>query len=450
MTESLSQAVRIRISVAGVWLFAAFCVLLILGPKQYDDSIGYLTGDDFRSPIYPLAIDLFRLTFGRYFEWPLVAFQLTAGGWALYWFSRRLAKTFELSQRGFALVLALCATPYFGISIQTGNAILSEALAYPIFLLAMGFLIQCIVENKLRPAIHFLLLTTFLVLTRKQFLFLFVMIVPLLFLLRHAGLRWSRLAALGILVCCLVPLTHFAESANNYIRHGKLSPVSYTGIQLIVGAIYVSKADDAFAIADPGQKHLFEKIHAMASEKALTLDTLDRAQQERITNRFQHFLSNYHNLIGIPALVFNDLHGMSGDEPGYREALDKEVMSLAITLIRENPIRYATLYVLNLSYGFGGHGIGDGYGLRGAYFFVLQLAALLYLVLAARGDATLLQMRNVAIFLSLVHWGNVSEVALLEPVLDRYSFYTSTLWMMTIAALMARAIDRTPALLPPE
>jgi hypothetical protein len=137
---------------------------------------------------------------------------------------------------------------------------------------------------------------------------------------------------------------------------------------------------------------------------------------------------------------------MSGDEPGYREALDKAALSLAITLIRENPIRYATLYVLNLSYGFGGHGIGDGYGLRGAYFFVLQLAALLYLVLVAKDDASLLQMRNVAIFLSLVHWGNVSEVALLEPVLDRYSFYTATLWMMTIAALMARAIDRAPAL----
>lgn len=450
MTDSQSQAGLTRTSVAGVWLLAAFCVLLILGPKHYDDSIGYLTGDDFRSPIYPLAIDLFRLTFGKYFEWPLVAFQLTAGGWALYWFSSRLAKTFELSQRGFALVLALCATPYFGISIQTGNAILSEALAYPIFLLAMGFLIQCIAENKLRPAIHFLLLTTLLVLTRKQFLFLFVMIIPLLFLLRHAGVRWSRLAALSILVCCLVPLTHFAESANNYIRHGKLSPVSYTGIQLIVGAIYVSKADDALAIADPVEKRYFEKIHAMASAKVLTLDTLDSVKDERIANRFQHFFVNYHNLMRTSSFAFNEVYGLSGSEQGYRESLDKAAMSLAITLIRENPIRYATLYVLNLSYGLGGHGIGDGYGLRGAYFFVLQLAALLYLVLAARGDASLLQMRNVAIFLSLVHWGNVAEVALLEPVLDRYSFYTSTLWMMTIAALMARAIDRAPALRRPE
>jgi hypothetical protein len=98
---------------------------------------------------------------------------------------------------------------------------------------------------------------------------------------------------------------------------------------------------------------------------------------------------------------------MSGDEPGYREALDKAALSLAITLIRENPIRYATLYVLNLSYGFGGHGIGDGYGLRGAYFFVLQLAALLYLVLVAKDEPSLVQMRNVAIFLSLVR----SEIA---------------------------------------
>jgi hypothetical protein len=450
MTDSNGHAGRSSPPAAGILLFAAFFVLFILGPKHYDDSFGYLMGDDFRSPIYPMVIDFFRFIFGGNFEWLLVAFQLTVGACAVYWFTRQLAKAFGLSHQGFALLLALCATPYFGLSIQAGNAILSEALAYPLFLIAMGFLVESVTEKKLKPAIYFFLITTLLVLTRKQFLFLFVMIIPFLVFLRYSGVRWSRLFALSVLVCCLVPLTQFAESVNNYIRHGKLSPVSYTGIQLIVGAIYVSKADDVRAIADLRQKRFFETIHVLATEKALTLDMLGRIKDERVANKFSHFFSNYHNLMNAAGSAFKEVYDMSGSEPEYREALDRATMPLAITLIRENPLRYATLYALNLSYGFGGHGIGDGYGLRGIYFLILQLSVLLYLVLAARNDPSQVQMRNIVIFLSLAHWSNVSEVALLEPVLDRYSFYTSTLWMMMIAALIARAIERPAALRQPE
>jgi hypothetical protein len=97
-------------------------------------------------------------------------------------------------------------------------------------------------------------------------------------------------------------------------------------------------------------------------------------------NSFQHFFTNYHNIIGTERHALERIYlGKSFTWPEQLIIQDREATRLALTLIRENPRRYVMMYLLNISYGLGGHGIGDGYGIRGNYFALLQLVALLLL-----------------------------------------------------------------------
>ena len=418
-------------------LAIAFFGLFFLGPAHYEDSAGYISGEGFRSPLYPLLVTIFGF-FGNYREWALIAFQLVTGYFAIGWFAKKFSSAVRLPPHGFDVFIILCATPYFGIVIKTGNAILTEGIAYPLFLITMGFLFNCLAEKRLRSAALFFLMTALLVLARKQFLFLFVIGLPLLYFLRLNGVAWVGIARLAGFLALLIPATFAVEGINGYVRHGSMIPVSYTGKQLLVGALFVADSHDTSAISNLNERRYFENLISIASTSNMTLETLANVQKQRTTNTFQHFVANYINLINIIDDTFSESYrSVYHTEAERVTMLDKTTKDLAIILIKRHTIKYGSVYVLNLIYGFGGHGIGDGYGLRGIYFFMLQLFLLIFVISASRDRPETIRIRNVVLFLSLVHWGNILEVSILEVALDRYTFYTSTIWLAVIAGLLS-------------
>ena len=425
-----------------VSVLAVFTLLMLHGPQHYTDTETYFNGTLIRSPLYPFVINVFRFLCGNSFEYWLVAFQLILGGWAIHTFCSVVSRQFSLPPWGVLVTLALAASPYFGLSIQTGNAILGEGLAYPLFLFAIYFLIRGLTEKSFRSIGIFVLFSVLLVLTRKQFLFLYPIAFFLIgYFFFNGGGRAKTLYLLMILVVGGFSAS-FIEYANNYLRHNHFSPTSYTGIQLITMAIYVSKSTDILAIRDEQQAKLFQEIYSRTNQKKITLDTLADARQNQFINKFQHFYTNYPDIMTTVTRAVEDVYlgkSFTGDEG--RITVERETTRLAFTLIQENPRRYAMMYLLNVSYGLGGHGIGDGYGIRGNYFVLLQLVAVLLLCAYSIRHRQKRPAAVVMIFLLLLHFANIAQVALVVPALDRYTFYTSTVLMVLLAALISKGIE---------
>jgi len=428
---------------AVVTILAAFILLLLHGPQHYTDSEGYLDGVFIRAPLYPFVIDVFRFFFGEYFEYWLVAFQLILGGWAVHSFCSVVSRQLSLPPWGFAVTLLLAATPYFGISGQTGNAILSEGLAYPLFLFAMRFLINGIVEVSFRSIGIFVLFSVLLVLTRKQFLFLFpIALFAILYFLFRGGGRAKMVYLLVILVVGGF-LAGFIEYTNNYVRHGYFGPFPYTGNQFITMAIYVSKSGDVLATRDEQQAKLFQEIYYEASLRKLTLESLGNLHfQGQFINRFQHFFINYGNILTTASRAVEKVYfGKSSTTSAKFAIAERETTRLALTLIRENPLGYAMMYLLNISYGLGGRDVADGYGMRGNYLALLQFVALLLLCIYAIPYPRKRPAAVMMLFMLLLHLANVAEVALVSLCLDRYTFYTSTVLMVFLAALISKGVE---------
>jgi len=425
-----------------VLVLSIFTLLMLHGPQHYTDSETYLNATLIRSPLYPFLIDIFRFFCGSSFEYWLVAFQLTIGGWAIYLFCSIISRQLFLSPLGFIVTLALAASPYFGLSIQTGNAILGEGIAYPLFLFAIYFLIRGLTEKSFRFIGSFVLFSFLLVLTRKQFLFLY----PIAFLIIGHFLfcGGGRLKVFYLLMILFLGgfSVSFIEYANNYLRRDHFAPTSYTGIQLVTMAVYVSKSTDILVIRDEQQAKLFQHIYSRTNQKRITLDTLDAARQNQFLNKFQHFFTNYPDIMTevIDAVENVYLSKTITRDEGQIIA-ERETTRLAFTLIKENPKRYAMMYLLNVFYGLGGHGIGDGYSVRGNYFVLLQLVAAVFLCKYLIQYPKKMPIAIVFIFLLLLHFSNIAQVALVVPALDRYTFYTSTVLMVFLTGLISKGIE---------
>jgi hypothetical protein len=433
-----------------VALIAGLAGLLFLGlrgPMEYPDTYGYLTGGEpngasNRAPLYPFAAELFQLLFGNAFKHALVAFQLLFGAWAIVTLSRSISAALKLLPVPAIIVGGLLASPYFGPAIQTGNALLSEGLAYPLFLLAAHFLLDGIYRSDLKSFRLYLFMSVLLALTRPQFICLFpVAFIVLLILYLNKKLAFRSAAHLVLIGVMGIGVVSISERANNYYRHGKFTASSFTGSLLLTQALYVSKPANIAVIENVREAQAFGLAQTEASRLRVTLDSHNEVKKDLDLNTFGHYFANWLKVNGIANNAIEDAYMREGVNQSPI-AEDRAKAKLAIILLRQNLDRYAFIVALNAYYGLGAHGIGDGYGIRGGYFLLLQISILLLLFSRALPPGHSESIRTCYLATLILHFANVAEMSLLIPAGDRYTFYTSTLVMAFIFALSCQGVGR--------
>lgn len=100
------------------------------------DSAGYLTMATFRPPVYPLLVSAFRWIFGQLALDALVVFQVLLLATCSFMLARYLAGKLLAGDK-ISLTLLVCIL--FAGGVGMSPYILSEALAYPLFLLTCLF-----------------------------------------------------------------------------------------------------------------------------------------------------------------------------------------------------------------------------------------------------------------------------------------------------------------------
>ncbi len=134
-----------RFSVLALVILFAACLKqgAILAP----DSLGYISGDFLRSAGYRSSLKLMENVFGLANFFPIVVLQMIAVFLAVFVMAKTLMRIFQLPALLLPVLLLILSSPYLG---HTGNYILTEGFAYPLFLFTMSFLLQALVRTALK------------------------------------------------------------------------------------------------------------------------------------------------------------------------------------------------------------------------------------------------------------------------------------------------------------
>ncbi len=397
--------------------------LLAQGAQISRDTSSYMRGDVFRTPLYPIYLWALQGIFGSAAPTAAFVLQLLFGLAIVGWFVLFVRRLFDLpSWLLHVITVLLLLLPYWG-PLRVGNQILTEGLAYPLFLLTAAHLIRAVVERNVRAFLLFCLFTTLSVLNRPQFMFLYP--IGALALLWMCVQRPSsqRRAMLVLSFAAVLVVSWLGDRTYHAVRHDAFVSVPFTGVQLFAGVLYIAPPERA--------KHLqgkdasfFDEVHRKATEKHLLV--ADSPFRTGFLDYTKHYGASYSRLVWqviLPSVRDRYFDGHALRPADYVSA-DRILVSMSIRLIRADPKGFLRFYAANL---LGGMGLP---------FALLTLFVLLIAIYRGgwHGDHQALAIAVVV----LAHLANVALVALVEPLQQRYTFYTNTVLLALLVAYLAR------------
>jgi hypothetical protein len=413
--------------VLGALVVAVAVRVVAVGPLQGKDSVGYLEGAAFRSPLYPLFLESIGLVFGGWRDGAVVAIQLLVTLVAVAALAATLRKTLGLSTAGTLLCAGFFLLPLVGGRVA--NYLLTESLAYALFLVAFKYLVTGVLAGERRAFALFLAFAALAVLTRPQFVFLFavaavVALVPGL----APGPARRRLALLGLLAGT-VAVTGLAEAGYRYARDGEFAYVPFTGIQMMASALYVSQPDDHRLFAEPDAS-FFRRVRTRLGEARLL--AADNPRPRGISRYSEHYASHYNTIVW--RVLVPEMRGRWPDRAARDDTLllaaDRRLVGMSLRVLAHNLPAYLRLYASNLL------------SRTGTYYAILLAAAL--------GGAVVVFHRTRdplagALLLALfAHGFNHALVAALQSMVFRYTFYTDVVHLPLLILFLLRGLDRRP------
>ena len=178
-----------------LFIVITLCFVLKTGALYSQDSLGYLNMDIYRSSGYPLFIAFHKLIFGSFFIFILLLSQFAINIYGIFFITKNISNCLSLSKWNSNFLLILLSIPFF-YEIKVINKILSEALAYPLFLLIIGNILNFITFKNFKNIYFSIILLVILIQVRGQFLFL-VPVLVIAVLISKINKKYSK-ASLAI------------------------------------------------------------------------------------------------------------------------------------------------------------------------------------------------------------------------------------------------------------
>ncbi len=402
-------------------LFALFMVLYKQGPSLQPDSDSYLQYSPIRSMGYYLLLRVYQLLCGQSFDL-LVVLQLLMGFVASLWLSKRICDWFSVSSKLiFSLLGVIFLMPYLGYT-HIGNAILTEALCYPLFLAWIGTFGESIFHHKSRSVAWSFLWMALLVLTRRQFLFLYpvVGLLCLYWLAKRYQIK-KTLMLLGVLFMTIVG-TNGIERLYQYTQDGHFKTVPFTGISALNLPLFVSTPDSLHYLHDSRQRALFQAVYPKMLKFGLVY------RQNRVPNTFDIYIPPLTRFKGSYDLIQWNLVTPALRHLGYTDPYENDVWlsEMASTLVQHHWQAWLTLYVKNITTNMGG-----------VYYTVLLLVFLCLLgCRLCQSSVQSTRQQQVVFFLILAQFANYAATALVQVAMKRYTIYTDPLQIALLLMIL--------------
>lgn len=396
-------------------LIAGFLIFLGMffyrtGLLFFPDSEGYINMDIYRSLGYPMFLQIHRYVFGSNYLQAAIITQFLLVLYSFFYFVQALKKTFLQNDYFLLIIFFLLCIPLF-YEFKVANIILSEAVAYPLYLLSISQLFLGVFHKKVKHFYFGLLFTLLAVLVRGQFLFLIpVFIASILIAFRTNLLKKNIILLLASTV--LLPFAAVATDISyHYIKHDIAATTPWTGIQIASLPFFVSDATDHKIFKNSKEQKYFTYIHTKLSDKNLLYSQIpnDKGTMIFYIEKYTAICNGTINSDG--EMLFNNL------KSDNEKVVANDIMStkMAVPLIINNYEKYIKMYLQNIGFGFG----------TNKYF-------LLYLLLLGFSFFQIIKNQKsffwIIFICCLCAIANILLVSLAEPSQSRYVFYNN--WVL--------------------
>jgi len=376
----------------------------------FPDSAGYLNMTIFRTCGYPLFVAAHKMLFGSYFESGIIATQFILNVTGALFLIRSVRKSIELNKWLLVALYAILLFPIF-LGILTANTILSEGLAYPLYLFIIGNMLLAVASKRSNYFYYALMLAFVLILVRGQFLFLIPFIIIAIILAYYKSFfKWK--SVLLVLTAISIPvLSIFTDIIFHKIQHHHTVTTPLTGIQIIAIPFYISHENDYIAFESKEQQEYFKFVYARLSEKKLLSSQLTPAI-DPVDFFFDNYVPICNETISVDAM--NQFYH---DKPIEEQFIGNDKMTSAMTLplIKHNFKAWFRMYFGNFTKGFD----------TSKYFLLYVILLLLAIINFIKKEDYL---SKIIILLILLPIGNSAIIALAEATIGRYTFYNN--WVL--------------------
>lgn len=292
--KKLSQILYLLIPFSFFLFFAFFD-----GYVLCDDSSSYINMEPYREPLYPLLLSLFRSIVGKEYLLGIVVLQSLLAAYATYSLSSYISSEYKLNTILKYLVLfiilsvsLLCRFAAKRSSMYS-NSILSEGIAYPLFLLFFKRILDYLLNGNYSSLGITCLLSFLMMSARKQMYFsLALIVIVIIYKLIENTEILKGIFCVVISIVMIVGGTKLFD----YIYTTNTNSINATHTSdnrfLTTMLFYVSEKEDAQYISNQDSKELFIRIYDKCDKEGY----LKHSSGGKWFDRVQHFSNHYDNI----------------------------------------------------------------------------------------------------------------------------------------------------------
>lgn len=384
--------------------------IFVLTPTQIqNDSEGYIQMSIIRSFGYSFFVSIFKTFFENY-TFFIVLTQFFLGIWASLFTVKTLRKLLDLKNLICWIVFFVLSSPLI-YNLKIANQILSEGLAYPLYLFIISHLLLFFHTKKEANYYYTLFLVFLLLLTRGQFLF----IIPLLvFFLLFLFLKKNNLKkTLKLIFYTFITFTFCTISDLVYhkIKHQEFVSTPWTGIQIVTLPFFISDKEDYTIFKTKEQQDYFKFIYNRLEEKKILLKNLP----EKI-DPIDFYSENYTKIANNTISDDGNLYFSYAENKNQQYILnDKMTFSITIPLLINNFKKWMVIYSKNIVKGF--------HSSEFLLVYILLLAFNIYLYLKKNNPFSIFVIITTSFVISNILFSGIAE-----SIIIRYTFYNK--WIL--------------------
>ena len=267
-----------------------------------DDTIGYVTMSETREPLYPLFLFLLRNIFINYDDMYLyiaVIIQSLITAYSVYELSKMFTEKLDLRwyEQTIIIFIMLSVSLLCRFAAKRGsmysNSILSESIAYPLYLLFFKFVISYTLDDNKKSLLLCSLISFLLISTRKQMYITIVIVFVAILFVSFKNEKMKSGLVRGILICALIFLSSKIFDFG-YMRLFKGINSTHTSDNRFITTmiIYVSDDDSDEKIRDIEVRKIFNEIYLKCDKNQY----LKKYENGNWYKRFKHFANNYDHI----------------------------------------------------------------------------------------------------------------------------------------------------------
>lgn len=377
------------------------------GVVYFPDSYTFLNMAFNHSPVYCIFLKMITSIFGDGFETPLIIIQYLIVIVGVNYLLKTLSDVFKISDLSLIIIQVICLAPCIYLH-DLGNAILSESLSYPFFLIIFCLSLKMAVEERMNYLYKISALLVILILTRGQFL----AVIPVLLLLTVYLFFKSKVYIKNlkyIILLLFIPIvTSLSERIYNKVVFGHFVNNSMNYVHLIASPFYMATDSDVNLFSEKEEIEYFNLIHDSLKVADLTHSQSEAAGIDKYVFYHEHFPEICNRRIYELGLAYYENKGLNFVEQNI--ALNALCKGMVFPLIKENFKNWFTLFFKNLKNSFG--------SFKQMLFFLMMLVFSLFY--SKKYSSRVLKFMLLG---ALFMFANNGLIALVIHSIKRYTFY---------------------------